>query len=283
MVFKGVLSLATVMPGQQCAVYDLTVKAEGRNKDMLMEEFRSKCKKYVFQLEKGEETGYLHFQCRLSLVKKTTIAGAIALLGHLGHVSVTSTNGHKSDFYVMKEQTRVDGPWSDQDEPRPVLRTVLKMEESGLYPWQASLLEKVREYDDRTVHLVIDVHGNNGKSSFTKYVWQKKLGQPVPPMSSAEDLVQFVKSLPISRLYLIDMPRAMKKKKLYGLYSGIETIKNGMLYDKRYKGSFTYIDEPNIIVFTNTPPKMSYLSRDRWQLHSIDANHHLVPFKFEKS
>ena len=199
------------------------------------------------------------------------------------HVSVTSGNGHKSDFYVVKDQTRVEGPWTDKDIERPPLRTVIKMEQSGLYPWQSELLEKVRDYDDRSVHLVIDTNGNNGKSAFCKYVWQKKLGQPVPPMQSAEDLVQFVKSLDVSKLYVIDMPRAMKKKKLYGMYSGIETLKNGMIYDKRYKGSFTYIDEPNIIVFTNTPPKMCYLSKDRWKLWSIDVNHQLTQFKFEKS
>ncbi len=33
----------------------------------------------------------------------------------------------------------------------------------------------------------------------------------------------------------------MKKSRLAGLYSGIETLKNGMLYDKRYTGSFEYI------------------------------------------
>lgn len=271
------------MPGGQCAVYDLTIPAEGCNKDMLIELFSRSCKKFTFQLEKGEQTGYLHFQCRVSLHKKTVLSEAIAMFKDVkAHVSVTSGNGHKSDFYVVKDQTRVDGPWTDKDVVRAPLKTVTKMENSGLYPWQSDLLEKVREYDDRSVHLVIDTAGNNGKSAFCKYVWQKKIGQPVPPMQSAEDLVQFVKSLDVSKLYVIDMPRAMKKKKLYGLYSGIETLKNGMIYDKRYKGSFTYIDEPNIIVFTNTPPKMCYLSRDRWKLWSIDANHHLTQFKFEK-
>lgn len=71
----------------------------------------------------------------------------------------------------------------------------------------------------------------------------------------------------------------MKKKGLYGLYSGIENVKNGMLFDKRYKGVFKYIDEPNIIVFTNTPPKMSYLSRDRWKLWTVQDNQ-LVVYKF---
>ena len=76
------------------------------------------------------------------------------------------------------------------------------------------------------------------------------------------------------------MPRAMKKNKLNALYSGIEQNKNGMMYDLRYHGKFLNIDEPNIVVFTNSPPKMSYLSHDRWNLLKV-ADNELVEFRFE--
>jgi len=268
-----------------CAVWDFTLKAEGLTPQEVGEYLRSKCKKYAYQLERGEATGYMHYQGRVSLHKKVRLSGLLSLCNEWEgkcHWSVTSSEGAKGAFYVMKEQTRAEGPWSDKEyePPRRELKTVTKMKENGLLPWQASLLEKTKDYDDRKIHIVIDSDGNSGKSAFCKWVWQHKLGQPVPPMMCAEDLVQFVKSLPYSGLYVIDMPRAMKKTKLYGLYSGIETLKNGMVYDKRYKGVFEYIDEPNIIVFTNTPPKMSYLSRDRWQLWTITSKE-LVPFKFQ--
>ena len=51
------------------------------------------------------------------------------------------------------------------------------------------------------------------------------------------------------------------------------------MHDTRYHGKFMYFDEPNIIVFINQPPKMSYLSRDRWQLWTIE-NQQLVRFEF---
>ena len=83
-----------------------------------------------------------------------------------------------------------------------------------------------------------------------------------------------------AKLYLIDMPRAMKKKKLNSLYSGIEQLKNGFMYDLRYHGKFRAIDDPNIIVFTNTPPKMSYLSADRWVLWEV-VDKQLKSFHFK--
>jgi len=272
-----------VMPQDiACYVWDLTIKQGELTPDDIHAKFRALCKKYTFQLEKGEETGYMHYQCRVSLAKKARLGTVIELFKDIGaHVNLTSTEGAKSCFYVMKEQTRVEGPWTEKEfvQPRKPLKTVDKLISQGLYPWQQSLIEETSTYDDRRIHVVIDLEGNHGKSSFTKYAWHQLRAQPVPPMQSAEDLIGFVMSLPVSSLYLIDMPRAMKKTKLYGMYSGIETLKNGMLYDKRYHGKFEYIDEPNIIVFTNSPPKMKYLSRDRWALWTIKDNQ-LVQFHF---
>lgn len=259
------------------------MKAEGYTHEVLIAAFGKCCKKFTFQLEKGEG-GFVHYQCRISLIKKKTQNECIKSLTNAGlggfHVSPSSTNSLKGDdFYACKEDTRVEGPWTDKDEKRPELKTVSKMDAGGLLPWQADLLGHVQEYDDRKIHIVVDRQGNIGKSAFCKYVWAKKLGQPVPPMTTAEDLTQFVMCMGTHRLYVIDMPRAMKKKGLYGLYSGIENVKNGMLFDKRYKGVFKYIDEPNIIVFTNTPPKLSYLSRDRWKLWTVQDNQ-LVVYKY---
>lgn len=275
----------------QCHVWDFTEPADGLSVDDLHRRLRPIAKKYCFQLERGRQIsdahpeGYLHYQGRVSLYQKCRPNELISKWHDWGFQSnVSPTSGdvaRKGDnFYVMKEDTRVDGPWTDKnfEEPRPTLPTVTKMEAHGLFPWQADLLDKVKEYDDRTIHIVIDAEGNNGKSALPKWVWQKRLGQPIPPMNSMEDIVQFTMSFP-DKLYLIDMPRAMKKRKLHEFYSGIEMIKNGMLYDKRYHGKFMYIPEPNIIVFTNTPPKKCYLSLDRWKMWKV-VDQQLVVYKY---
>lgn len=92
-------------------VYDLTIPQEGTDKDELETYFNVICSKWTYQLEKGEETGFLHYQCRVSLVKKVRITGAIKLFEkYKAHVSITFAKNMGNDFYVMKEDTRVDGP-----------------------------------------------------------------------------------------------------------------------------------------------------------------------------
>lgn len=270
--------MTNVQRDNPCCTYDITYPENRTTMGDLRTMFSTHCKKYSFQLEKGESTGYLHFQCRISLKVKQRITAVIK--GPLNipgcNITVTSTANAGNDFYTTKQDTRVDGPWTDQD--KPVLKTVAKM--TTLYPWQESLIHHVTIPNDREVHVIIDVSGNNGKSSFAKYMWTHYDAQPIPPLNQAKDLAQFTMGFSKKPIYIIDMPRAMKKKDLFELYSGIEQLKNGMVYDTRYHARFEYFDEPQVIVFTNTMPKMRYLSRDRWKLWSI-IDKKLVEFSEE--
>lgn len=262
-----------------CCVWDLTIPADRISVSDLRKHFSHHCKKYVFQLERGDKTGYEHYQCRVSLKTKSRKATLITSNFNIKgcNISVTSNANKDNDFYVLKDETRVSGPFADTD--KAPLRTVNKMIENGLYPWQEALIEHVQDYNDRQIHLLIDKGGNIGKSALCKYFYQMHDAVIVPPLNDSKELMGYVMSFPPAKLYIIDMPRAMKKKNLAGLYSGIEQLKNGMMYDIRYHGKFKYIDEPNIIVFTNTPPKLRYLSRDRWVMLTVEEKN-LVPFTY---
>jgi len=61
----------------------------------------------------------------------------------------------------------------------------------------------------------------------------------------------------------------MRKEKLYDFYSGIESLKNGYMYDKRYQFKDRWIDRPQIIIFSNMMPDFSMLSQDRWKVWQI--------------
>lgn len=76
--------------------------------------------------------------------------------------------------------------------------------------------------------------------------------------------------MPTSTCYLIDLPRAMKKTNMVGLFSAIEEIKSGYAYDDRYKFVEKFFDCPNIWVFTNYIPDSEYLSADRWKIWQIN-------------
>lgn len=242
---------------------------------------RPLCKKYVFQLERGEQRteshpeGYLHYQGRISLFKKQQCPAAAETLRNAGlqcHVTQSSGNSLKGEsFYVMKEQTRVEGPFKDEDymEPPPMTRRVKMIEENGLHSWQETLKNELVEYNDRVIDMVVDTVGNNGKSAFAEWMEYKGYAYEIPTMRLMEDIMQCCMSLPAQQCYMIDMPRAMKKEKLADFFSGIECLKNGVMYDKRYKFKKRRIECPRVVVFSNALPNFSYLSQDRWKIWKI--------------
>lgn len=264
----------------QCCTHDVTVKAEGVSVDDVHLKFREYAKRYVFQLERGDG-GYVHYQCRVSLHKKRR-SGEIAKLVNddifKSYWTPTSNNARdKEAFYCIKADTRVDGPWKESDYQPPIVYTKQMSEFAAYarYPWQSKVEKWCTEWDKRTIYWVYDEVGCNGKSDLVEWLDVNRIASVVPPMRSLEDIMQFCMSYP-AKAYLIDFPRAMKKEYLCDFYAGIESLKNGMLYDKRYKGQKKWQDRPAIVIFSNTQPDTFAMSKDRWSIWTIEK-HDLKP------
>jgi len=251
------------------------------------------CKAFVFQLEKGEQTDYLHWQVRLSLAKKATCAAllstAVQAIG--GHWTVTSTNVHTSPKvfnYVMKAQTRVEGPWTDNDIPREKtltrqLKFFFAIKEAGkLYPWQIDAESLAKDEHDRYLNYIYDPHYNSGKSIFCEYLEYTDVAEEIPGIFTlAEDIMQYVFSMPTAKCYLFDMPAAMKKEKMNQMYTGLEQLKNGFIFDKRYEGKKRRIDRPGMLVFANNLPKLDLMAPDRWKVWYLTPDKRLVRYEPE--
>ena len=223
-------------------------------------------KKWVFQLETSEK-GYVHWQGRISLIKKITKAGAIKKMAPLPmYFEPTITKEHqKESFYACKAATRTDGPWRDDDvEKPPLTKQLTEFLKLELRPFQANLKLECKKWDPRRIDIIYDSIGNCGKSMLSEYLEYENLAEEVPPFRAMEDIMGWVCTRPIKPVYIFDMPRGMKKDKLADFYSGIETIKNGIAYDKRYKAIKKRFDRPRVFVFTNTTPVFELLSMDRW-------------------
>ncbi|KAK3279739.1 hypothetical protein CYMTET_12395 [Cymbomonas tetramitiformis] len=201
----------------------------------------------------------------------------------IGNWSITSTTVHDgANFnYVMKADTRIDGPWSDKDfvEPPALTRQLQNLMGKDFYPWQNQLLEMVDSYDERTIKLVYDVHGNAGKSIFCDYLEYNQKAFEIPPLRSLQGIMGVCMSVPKSKCYICDMPKAMKKDKLAELYSGLECLKNGKMYDIRYSYKCRRIDRPQIIVFTNMLPNWDLMVRDRWEVWEMQPDKSLTKYK----
>lgn len=270
-------------------VYDFTASCDKISLVELLIFIRKIAKAYAFQQEKGEETGYLHYQGRISLKIKKRLSEALKLFKDKPiHISVTSTANHENDFYVLKEETRVGGPWTDRDVEKYIPRQYRHIIEN-LYPYQRAIIDSITHFEPRTINIIIDTLGNNGKSTIAALCEILYDGIDCPPLNDYKEIVQVVSNELIDRncrepkIVLFDMPRAIRKDQLYGFFSAIEQIKKGKVYDTRYHYKKWWFDSPAIWVFTNSIPERRMLSMDRWKLWTINDEKELVKFSFGES
>lgn len=271
------------MSESPCALWDFRVSQDSLTTDDIHTELKKVAKQYVFQLEKGD-SGYIHYQGRLSLIKKRRQSEKHILLKLFekwkpNYLSVTSNpTFYKGDmFYVMKEDTRVEGPFSDKDiKPEVYIPRHFRGKLSNLRPFQKQIWDSANDFDDRIINMIYCPTGNAGKSTIASLCELFGRGIDLPPCNDAEKIIQSCcdicegKSVRNPSPIFVDLPRAMNKDRLNGIYTAIEQIKKGKLYDLRYKYKEYWIDSPTIWVFSNIEPDTSMLSSDRWRLWIIN-------------
>lgn len=78
--------------------------------------------------------------------------------------------------------------------------------------------------------------------------------------------------MPKFGMYIIDLPRAVKKEHQREMWAALETVKGGYAYDDRFHFKYEWFDSPKIWVFTNQLPDLEYQSLDRWKLWTVVDN-----------
>lgn len=257
--------------------YALTLPCETNAFDTVKSTLSEWFKHWAFQKEQGDG-GYIHWQIQGSLIKKRRLQEILPKLKDagivFGHMAPLSAAG-RENIYCIKADTRIAGPWTDLD-PEPPKKTKQIAKIKSLYQWQDDVVNLLHEWDDRHIDVIYDEPGNSGKSGFCELLEFNGQAFEIPAMRLMEDIMQCVMSYPAQKAYVIDMPRAMKKDKLYDFFSGIECLKNGHVYDKRYKFKKRRMDRPHVLLFTNSIPPVEMMSRDRWRIWTIDLNKGLV-------
>lgn len=220
-------------------------------------------------MERGEKTEKKHYQGRFSLLVKkrqSEIIKILALEFKKFHVSVTSKANRDNEFYVMKEDTRIEGPWTDRNDVY-IPRDVLEVKE--LYPWQESLRKELSFYHARRIDVVYDKKGCQGKSLFTRYMQCYDNAALLPYCLEHKTLMEYAYANRTKKIFFIDIARALDQKKMSSFYAGLEDLKTGNIFDGRFKFKQALIDPPRVCVFTNTLPDLRYLTSDRWVFWQI--------------
>lgn len=260
-------------------VWDFTIPMERITADELKEKIKEVAKSWCFQGEQGENTGYKHWQGRISLKVKSR-KGPSLVEGT--HWSITSGENKDNTFYMMKSETRIEGPYSDKDVERYIPRQYRNIK---LYQWQEKIKESANFFEPRKINLIYDKAGNNGKSTIASICELLYDGIDCPPLNDFKELIALVCDICMDRntrdpkIIFFDLPRALDKDRLNGMYSAIEQIKKGKLYDCRYKYKCWWIDAPQCWVFSNILPNKALLSADRWNIWEINKeNQTLIPW-----
>lgn len=260
------------------AMYDMTIPVDRFLRDELIDLLKLNCKRWAFQKECGE-SGYEHWQVRCSFGTKKRPSSAIIWFNkhvHDGHISPTSnaTSLNGDEFYVTKEETRVEGPWTDRDEVITESMVPRRFRgEPEFRPMQRDLIDLLSNPpDDRSVNCLIDPMGDVGKTFIAGYLATKGLAKYVPAMESFKDYLQFIMSFKPYRVYIIDWPRAISGRAQAALFTAIEQLKAGYVYDLRYHGKDRWQEPAHVWIFTNKEPNTKHLTMNRWKFFHIVDN-----------
>lgn len=257
--------------------WDFTLKSEGVNLPVLLRFCRNYGKAFAFQLELGSG-GYEHYQGRLNLKLKERLSTLKAKWTEAGfaavHLSPTSNANKGNMFYVMKDDGRKSGPWTDKDmDPPKDMEAIMEQR----WPWQEFILNQ--PIQPRIINVIVDTKGDIGKTELLKYAIISGKGEGIPgTVNDGQKLVAYVLDLPKKSLYIADIPRSLPQSNLLGLYAALEMVKSGWVTDWRYNSRREIFAVPNVWVFTNTVPDRSMLSKDRWRLWEVNNLRMLVPY-----
>jgi len=257
-------------------------------RDLLSDELRAV--KFVFQTEKSPKNGHLHFQGRAYLGKNHEIPKS-ALVRPGFFITPTSGNGIKTWSYVMKDDTRVDGPWSNETlvKPPPEVREDPNFQFMRRM-WMIKLWAKLdEEYAQRKnncwlkkIFWVYDGPGKMGKTHmhqvltyFHRYLDIETVFDTAQQLSGC--IVSKVGHLEAGTGFAglaIDIPRNASKwkaEKKAALYEVLEKARGGKASDARgsYKGAV--FGSCPVVVFANFKPRADDFSHGRLYLVDISG------------
>lgn len=278
----------------QCYIWDFTYFGKDGvlpDPEGFVALIRPLCKKWAFQKEACPTTGRSHYQGRASLFKKKRHGELCNMLNETPlrgmDVSESSCNSLTDEsFYVLKYDTRVEGPWTDVTwKTPPYIPRQFRGLIDRVWPWQQTVLDARHEFNDRIVNMVIDRPGCNGKSTCAALADLHYGCLDLPPVGDHKELLQVCCDILMAKenrdpgLVFVDLPRGLThdSKKFAPFMVAIEQIKKGKVFDMRFHYKEWWFDSPSVWVFANHPPDLKMMSKDRWRFWRIDGFKNLVP------
>lgn len=249
----------TLGTGNQLYLWMVTLKHDDTTTaSMLSQELKVFCKKFTFQLEKGEKSDYLHWQIFISLKTKERFETVKNLFPSTAHIEGCK-DGWKAKKYCEKNDTRIEGPY---DENSTFLKLITK-----LYDWQQTIFDEcLLEPDDRTINWIYEGEGNTGKTEFCKYMAIKR-NATILGNGAFKDIAYALPANPI--IVMFNITRDLEERINY---AAIEACKDGLMFSAKYESGTKIFNRPHIYIFSNFEPRTNSMSMDRWKIRKIIDN-----------
>lgn len=264
-------------------VFDATYFVKSPCHEKVIKVFSKVCSKYIFQLEQCPTTKSLHYQCYIKFSSRLRPKQCGAMLSGLGLEGISTrpcSTGGKAllQTYVMKDETRIAGPWAD----KPVWKLTYAAKDlkcmSDPLPLQSYILNLLKApVDDRCIFWFFDPIGCNGKSKLCKYLeWTDQACEI--PFGTATQIKTSIIAEGRHKCYLLDVPRTTgKDESLQDSFSTIEAIKKGFVKSAMYgKVQKLWMEPPHVFVFSNSLPCKHLVSLDRWKVYEVCENKNIV-------
>ena len=200
--------------------------------------------------------GYRHIHVRLNARSTFSELQCAFRDCHIEEASTGDDWYERKDGHYISSQDTVD---------------VRKCRFGRLRPNQQRVLQLLDKQSDRGILVWFDHTGGIGKSYFTRWLVERGRAYYVPPtVNDVKQIIQYVCAGYKGQPYIVvDIPRSAQWTQ--SLYCGLESIKDGIVYDTRYTAKLRDIWGCKILVLTNSLPKLDALSKDRWTICNRDG------------
>ena len=145
-----------------------------------------------------------------------------------------------------------------------------------LKPWQAKLLEEIKNPTDRHIIWVVGKACGEGKTWFQKYLksWfgTKRVVYGINIKANTPSICHVLskQSLATADIFLFNIGKSKRSNDQVN-YEVLEDLKDGDAFASKYNSQQLKIKVPNIVmVFSNTAPDFEELAEDRWRIFYIE-------------
>lgn len=151
-----------------------------------------------------------------------------------------------------------------------------------LHPWQQDMLDIIDGVpNDRAIYIVVDEHGDTGKSTFVRAIKSMHADTCVVVNSGkSADMCEVARQTINRKIVMVDLARTQadgREKKDGGktdmvAWATLEQMKNGCMIATKYQSRAIFDQVPHLIIMSNWWPKdFRVMSLDRWRV--VLVNH----------